>query len=204
MSKKTKAIKPKIYKFKISVILMDLILFLVRIVYFIIPAAFSNMMPVIVRPYFKKLKYPLDFNKKISGIRILGNNKTFRGLIFGILGSIVLILLQTYLYQYNFFRNISLIDYTQINPIIFGFLTGFSVLFGDAVASFIKRRLEFKPGESFFLLDQINGSLGFSIIVLPFYLDSMKLAIWINIVWIIGHLIIKVISYLFKFEKKAI
>ena len=36
---------------------------IVSIIYFLIPAAVANMMPVFVKNHFKILEYPLDFKK---------------------------------------------------------------------------------------------------------------------------------------------
>jgi len=57
-------------------------------IYLMLPAYIANMAPV----FFRKvnlLNYPLDFNKNWKGKPILGPHKTFRGLVFGTLLSII-------------------------------------------------------------------------------------------------------------------
>lgn len=178
-------------------------MFLLKILYLLLPAAFANMIPV----FFRKinfLNYPLDFKLKFFGNRLFGNNKTFRGLIFGILGSEIIVLLQSFLYKYELFFNISLVNYNLVNILGFGFLVGFGVLFGDLVSSFVKRRFSFKSGEHFFVLDQINGGLGFGFFIVLSYFKSWGLFLWVILVWFFGHLVIKYLGYLFGMYKEKI
>src|SRR3989344_4490880 len=149
-----------------------------QLLYFLIPAAVANMAPVFVKN------------------RLLGDHKTFRGLVAAIIGAMIVIYLQLILYDFKFFRDLSLIDYSQINFLILGFLIGFGVMFGDAVGSFIKRRFNTAPGKSLLFIDQINGALGLAIFVMPFYLKSWKLFFYILIIWTLGHFIFKFLGYL--------
>src|SRR3989344_1136124 len=176
---------------------------LTEIIYFLLPAALANMMPVFVKNKMKYLKYPLDFGFSFNEKRILGENKTFRGLAGAIIGSILIVYLQFVLYDFRIFREISLVDYTQVNFLWFGFLIGFGVMFGDALASFIKRRLNYSPGKSLLIIDQINGVIGLGIFVVPFYLKSWKIFINLLFVWLVGHFILKFLGYLLKLGNKA-
>jgi len=143
--------------------------------YFMMPAYFANMAPVIFKR-FKFLGYPVDFNKKLGNKPVLGKNKTYRGIFFGVLAALVIAYLQFYLYQYPFFRSISFYNYN--NWAIIGFLLGFGALLGDLVKSFIKRRMNVKPGKRFIPLDQIDYSIG-AIALFSFYdaLSSSKILI---------------------------
>lgn len=178
-------------------------IFLLKILYLLLPAAFANMVPVFMKK-MNFLNYPLDFKLKFFGNRLFGNNKTFRGLVFGIIGSIVVVLLQSFLYEYEFFLNINLVNYSLVNVFGFGFLVGFGVLFGDLVSSFIKRRFGFKSGEHFFILDQINGGLGFGFLIVLTYFKSWNLFLWVILIWFVGHLVIKYIGYLLGIYKEKI
>lgn len=133
---------------------------LYQILWLMLPAYMANMVPV----FFRKvqfLNYPVDFGLKLNKKRVLGNNKTIRGFFFGILFSIVAVTVQYMLYpQSHFLQSISRIDYSVINPIFFGFLMGFSALFGDSVKSFFKRRINIPPGESWIPFDQIDYMIG--------------------------------------------
>lgn len=187
--------------------------FIFGVLYLLIPGAIANIIPAIIKNHFKFLAYPIDFRINLFGKRLFGDNKTFRGLIWGIIGSIVIVFLQKILYEYNFFSNLSLVDYSEINFLLFGFLIGFGVLFGDLVGSFIKRRFDFKPGESFYVLDQINGGFGFALFLSIFYVLNQGLnfdtgtfifMLLMILIWGIGHLIIKYLGFLFGIYKEKI
>ncbi len=63
------------------------------VIYFLLPAAFANMAPVI----FKRvnfLVYPVDFGLKFRGRRLLGENKTIRGVF-------LLLFLELYLFIFK-------------------------------------------------------------------------------------------------------
>ena len=117
--------------------MVEFVVFLLKCFYLMLPAYFSNMAPVIVKK-INLFVFPLDFNKKLNKKPILGKNKTFRGLIFGIIFVIIVAYLQFLLYKAEFFKNISFIDYQ--NWPLFGLLMGLGALTGDLVKSFFKRR----------------------------------------------------------------
>lgn len=167
-------------------------------IYFLIPAALANMIPVFTRK-INLFNYPVDF-----GTGILGKSKTFRGLIFGILAAIVIVYFQMFLFNVEFFKNISVVDYSSINIIFFGFLIGFGVLFGDMLESFFKRRLKIKPGEPWFPFDQIDSVLGVLIFVFPVYGLSFVFGVWVFLVWFFGHLLINAIGYLLGMKENWI
>ena len=179
---------------------MDIVL----IIYFLLPAAAANIMPVIVKNSFKFLDYPIDFKKKLfDKKRILGDHKTFRGLIFAIIVAVIISIIQRLLYKNYLFNAISLINYEEINILIFGILTGIAVMFGDSLGSFVKRRMNVKPGETLPLIDQIGSAIGIGIIILPIYYPSIKLFLYLTIIWTLGHLFLKYLGYLLKIDEKA-
>jgi len=132
--------------------------------YFILPAYFANMAPVIVKK-IDFLKIPIDFNKTMNNKPIFGKKKTFRGLVFGVLFAIVIAYLQFLLYKKNIFVGISIVDYS--NWLLIGFLMGFGAIFGDLIESFVKRRLEYEPGKPFVPFDQTDFVIGALIFVYP-------------------------------------
>lgn len=170
---------------------------ILQVIYFLVPVAFANMAPVLVRKHFPSLAKPLDF-----GTGILGPHKTFRGLLFGIIGGILGVLLQYILFMNYAVQTFSLVNYEKINLFLFGFLIGVGVIVGDAVGSFIKRRLKMKPGASFVPLDQIVAPLGAMLFILPLYRVSLKILLLALIVSIVFHILIKHIGYFLKIENK--
>src|SRR3989339_258538 len=151
-----------------------------KILYFYLPAALANMAPILFK-WIPFLTFPLDFNKKFRDKPILGKNKTFRGILCGILIAILVTILQ---YQfYPRLKEISYINYQSINPIILGFLFGFGTLFGDAVKSFFKRQFEIAPGKSWIPFDQLDWIISVNIflyfyIPLPVYFIFLSIMIF--------------------------
>jgi CDP-2,3-bis-(O-geranylgeranyl)-sn-glycerol synthase len=147
-----------------------------------LPAYLANMVPVFATKIFgNKLAWPLDFGQTYKGKEILGKNKTWRGLISGIIVAIAIIYLQTYLCNFNFFKNLSLFDYQAIDQITYGFLFGLGVILGDAVKSFFKRRINLKPGDKWFPWDQLDF-LGALILILLVYLPPWYIFILIIVI----------------------
>ncbi|MGC8931760.1 MAG: CDP-2,3-bis-(O-geranylgeranyl)-sn-glycerol synthase [Candidatus Methanodesulfokora sp.] len=113
-------------------------------IWYILPAYFANMAPVVFGG-----GSPIDKGRNwIDGKRVLGDHKTFRGLISGIVVG-------------------SVIGLIQLRPIQ-GVLLSTGAMTGDLVGSFIKRRLDIPPGGNAILLDH-EGFLVFSILFCFWY-----------------------------------
>jgi CDP-2,3-bis-(O-geranylgeranyl)-sn-glycerol synthase len=103
-----------------------------------LPAGLANMTPLFVNkiPYINNWSTPLDLGNKYKGIRLLGDNKTWRGLFFGcLIGGLTGLLQYLALPEFTFFEspNASLLLFA-------GFLLGLGALLGDSVESFFKRQ----------------------------------------------------------------
>jgi CDP-2,3-bis-(O-geranylgeranyl)-sn-glycerol synthase len=136
---------------------------LLFVLWLAIPTALANIAPIPAAkiPLLKNFNYPLDFHKTYNGKRILGDHKTIRGIIIGVLVAIITVYLQIFLYKNSaIIRSISLINYTTINPILLGGLQGFGALMGDAAKSFFKRQMGIPSGKSWVPFDQIDFVLG--------------------------------------------
>lgn len=176
---------------------------LIFVWWFFSPAGVSNIAAFMSGkyPFLKKYSYPVDFGIKFRGKRLLGDNKTIRGFIFGILGAIGIIYLQIYLYKISpSLQKTIPIDYNTINPIIFGFLSGFGAMLGDAVKSFFKRQIGVPPGQSWFPFDQIDYILG-GILFTALYirLDITQYVI-LFFVWFLLHPLTTLIGYILKLK----
>lgn len=112
-------------------------------IWFFLPAAVANVVPVLAAYYkwFPSLDKPIDAYKKWGGMRILGDNKTWRGLILGTLAG-------------------TLIGVLQGHGLLLGFAISFGALAGDALKSVIKRRSGINPGKSLPVIDQIDYIIG--------------------------------------------
>jgi len=168
--------------------------------YFMLPAYFANMAPVIVKKLFNKTAVPVDFNKKINGKPMLGKNKTWRGLMFGILFAIVVAFFQFLLFKNNFLLKISLIDYS--NWLLFGALMGSGAMIGDLIKSLFKRRLNYEPGQSFIPFDQIDFVAGALIFTYPIIKLPLEMLITVILLSFILDIAINHLSYYFKIRSE--
>lgn len=173
--------------------------FILKCLYIILPGIGTNMAPVFVRRVFKKLAVPIDFNKKIKGKPIFGKNKTYRGFIFAILVAILIAYIQYVLYSYPFFRELSLIDYSDW--LVFGFLIGFGVMFGDLIGSFFKRRLGIKPGKPFPPVDQIDAAIGGLLFILFVYIPPLNVIITVILLSFVMSVAIHFLGYYLGLRK---
>lgn len=133
------------------------------------------MTPVFVSrwPVLKKWEYPLDSFLHWNGQRVLGEHKTVRGLVCGVLAAILTCQLQFLLLHYgngvgNWLHAWAPSAYLVVNPIKLGAALGFGALIGDAVKSFFKRQLRIPSGATFLPFDQLDFVLGgilFSLLV---------------------------------------
>jgi len=129
--------------------------------WYILPAIVANMAPVFARNLVNdRFNWPVDFNKKFRGKPILGDHKTYRGLVAGVILSILFAYLQIGWYSTPWVKELSLIDYNRLNFWLWGFLMGFGALFGDMLKSFFKRRVNVKPGRPWIPFDQIDWLVG--------------------------------------------
>ncbi len=112
--------------------------------------------------------HPVDFGLRLGGARLLGDGKTWEGLILGTLAGLVAGLIVCW--------------GTGWFPVYYGGVVGFSALLGDMAGSFIKRRLGLARGQCAPLLDQLDfyaaslaavWLLGYAPVTLP---DSATLA----------------------------
>ena len=96
-------------------------------------------------------KYPIDQGKLHSdGNRILGDGKTWSGLIGGTIGGIIVGYGLTFS-EYHLWEAESHLTIFSIF-----FLLSFGALFGDMTASFYKRRQNLQRGDKFALLDMYD------------------------------------------------
>ena len=166
--------------------------------WFFLPAGIANMSPVLVSrfPLLRNWDTPLDLGKKYKGKRLLGDNKTWRGLVCGaIIASLV------GLFQYRFIA-------TNPEPLLFIILAtgamGLGALVGDAVESFFKRRRGIPSGEAWIPYDQIDYIIGGLVFVWAFVRLTLPEIAMIFIIYFCLHLITSYIGYLIGFKDKPI
>jgi CDP-2,3-bis-(O-geranylgeranyl)-sn-glycerol synthase len=131
---------------------------------YIFPAYAANGAPVLFGG-----GAPLDCKRKFMGKRIFGDNKTIRGTAAALLIGILAGGLESLVFpSIPFILEISI-------------MLTIGAVFGDLLGSFIKRRIDFKSGRSFPVMDQF----GFMVFALLFAFWLGHLPMWYGILTII-------------------
>ena len=103
-----------------------------QVLYFFLPAYLANMSPVLIGRRFSALAIPMDGGRTLWGKRILGDHKTWRGLLAGIIAGTMVFELQRFLYDTGVAQGLALFDYSA-HPLLPGLLMGLGAGIGDAV-----------------------------------------------------------------------
>lgn len=159
--------------------------------YFFIPAYVANMAAVYSRR-FNILNYPLDFGLKIRKERIFGDNKTWRGMVFGVLVGQIAFLIQ--------FLLDSIVDVAILNthlglPLWLGALMSVGAILGDAIESCVKRRIRIGPGQKLVVWDQIDFLLGAALVSFAFWQSGILAFIILLALALVVTMIIQRIAY---------
>lgn len=183
---------------------MDILTLIFYSIYLMIPAYLANGSALVFGG-----GTPMDFGHYCwDNRRLIGDGVTWRGTIggglFGMVVGGILGLLATYGIGTYFFEisssQITLISGFIPQGLLIGFLLGFGALFGDAIGSFLKRRLNFERGKPVPLLDQLD----FVVVALLFVSIVVHLTFWMIIiilfVSIFLHLGANIFAYLINLK----
>ncbi|MDR0911479.1 MAG: CDP-2,3-bis-(O-geranylgeranyl)-sn-glycerol synthase [Methanobrevibacter sp.] len=181
--------------------LIYIVILIINAIYFFLPAYISNLSGLV----FGGGK-PIDFGKNFfDKRRIIGDGVTWKGLIYGVIISTLVGGLQGYAYI-NFFIGTFIADMPGfmitniLNGLIIGFLLGLGALGGDAVGSFIKRRLNISRGKPAPILDQLDFFIGAVILVSIVLNVDANIIVTGAIITLVLHLITNTIAYLLKIK----
>ena len=180
--------------------------FLLRCLYFFLPAFIANMTPTFAwrAGILKFLEKPIDFGKKFQGKPIFGPHKTWRGAILGVLSAIVMAFFQRKLWQYSFFQNLSFFNYQEINVFLLGFLLGFGAILGDCISSFFKRRKGIAPGSPWIPFDQISFVIGAFVLTFLFFKIPILAWFWILFLSFFLHILVNQIGFYLGINKSRL
>jgi len=154
------------------------------------------MAPVI----FDKLKLlrflskPIDGGRKWGSNYIFGSGKTWRGIVSAGIVGILVAWLQAYLYQFQYFADISLLVYPQWF-VVFGLLAGLGAILGDLAKSFFKRRAGIKSGMAWPVFDQLDFIIGFFIFTYLIVWPMPEIVITVMLITLVLHPLTNLISY---------
>jgi len=132
---------------------------ILQILLFILPAYIANSAPVVFGGGL-----PVDFRRKfIDGERILGDGKTWRGLLAGLCFGSLTGLLEAQLCHSAFIPSSICMNFTFL-----GFALSLGTMLGDLAGSFVKRRMRIKRGQPSLILDQLSFLLFALLFSLPY------------------------------------
>lgn len=173
-----------------------------------LPAILANIAPIPAAKvsWLKKYDAPMDFGKTFRGKRVFGANKTWRGLVAGIVAATLAFWLQQLaVEQYAWAASlVSQIDYASLPTLILGPLFAIGALGGDAIESFIKRQRGIAPGKSWFPWDQLDSVIGTAIAIMPFIILSVWQYILLIALMPVIHLISTYVGWLLKLKDRPI
>jgi len=118
--------------------------------------------------------------------------------------SILTVYVQTLLMNNPFFMEHSILNYSNHNFLLLGFLFGFGALFGDSVKSHFKRKIGIKSGKSWFPFDQTDFVFGVLIFVAPVFIPSVVHMAILVVFSLLMHLTFVYIGYLLGIRKQPI
>lgn len=174
--------------------------------WFFVPAGFANATPIVVAkwPWLRDWNTPIDCGLTLHGKRLLGDNKTWRGLVTATIVGTLLFALQQWLAPHlgGFSIYLETSGYTRL-PLVLGALLGAGALIGDAAESFFKRRRGIGAGTSWFPFDQLDYIIGACVITAPVVVLPWRLYIWIFVEWLILHLLFTYIGYKLHLRQKS-
>ncbi len=107
---------------------------------------------------------PIDSGRSLfDGERVLGDNKTVRGFLSGLMIGAVVGVAGFYLFSTSL--------------LLISVLAALGALLGDLTGAFLKRRLKIKPGGSLPVVDQLDFVLGALLLVSPFHGISLGVVV---------------------------
>ena len=179
--------------------IIKLLISVLGAIYFMLPAYVANLSGLAFGG-----GEPIDGGKDFhDGSRLIGNGVTWKGFRNGtILGTVVGIILGII---GTFFGDLSaltggIIDLhvygSVFGGLVLGFLMAFGALFGDAVGSFLKRRMGLQSGEPAPIMDQLDFVIGALVLSLLVVRISLNLFLMIAILSIILHVGSNSIAYI--------
>jgi CDP-2,3-bis-(O-geranylgeranyl)-sn-glycerol synthase len=165
---------------------------------FFLPAGIANAFPLLANkiPVLNKWTAPLDFGITFRGKRMMGKNKTWRGLLTGVLAGGIC--------GWLVYPILGTSDGGGIAYFLIGGTLGFGALFGDAIESFFKRQLGISSGNSWLVFDQLDYVIGAIIFSLPFVRLALIDYIVVLGTYFVLHFVVTYIGFLSGFKEKPL
>ena len=162
--------------------------------------------------WLSRLKRPLDLGLMFRGRRVLGDHKTWRGLVINLVFCILGTMIQAWLHNAGFLPSwILLVDYRKYGHLV-GILLGFGMTAGELPNSFLKRQLDIHPGKrkkgllgvTFFLCDQVDLTIGIWVCLFFLVRPTLWLVLWSFLITIVVHVTVSGVGYLLGMRKTIV
>ena len=182
---------------------MDILTLILKSLYLLLPVYLANLFAALSVNwrFLSWAAKPIDGGGNFGQRRLLGDGKTWRGLIAGLVIAFAAVFSQTLLYGNETFKELSLIDYSSINWLILGLISGGGALLGDIVASFFKRRLGLNQGAPLPLVDQWDFITGYFLLLALMSEIGWTIIILSYLLTLILHPLSNIIGYWLKLKK---
>ena len=165
-------------------------------------------------PILPIFAYPIDGGKNFTdGRRILGDHKTWKGLIGYVLFNAIFTVIWGLIISGKGAESLDFFYQHHENTLMFNLLVGVLLGLGYSLLelpnSFLKRRLDIKPGKTltgftkvfFIFLDQADSLFGVALVVWLFYPLGILLYLAFIIVGAATHLMLNMMLYFMKLRK---
>lgn len=164
--------------------------FLITLALILIPLYICNSAPLLFGG-----GTPIDRGRFYKdGLPLLGEGKTFRGAISGIvLGTLAAFAI---VYVFGEASNAFIPNY-----LFYGFLLSLGAVLGDIIKSFFKRRLNIKAGQPWFLVDQLDFVIGGIALGSLIFVVGLWEFFFIALFTIVMHKLANFIAYKIKLKR---
>lgn len=183
-----------------------------RVVYLLSPLLVSAALSGVVLRFnlFSALKRPIDGRLMFRGKRLFGDSKTWRGVATAVVGSVLAVAVQKHV-LWHLASGLAIVDYRQVNAVLFGIAMGVGATAGELPNSFVKRQIGISPGATargpsailFYLWDQLD-LLTVTWPLLAFWIRPTVVMVGASVlVALTLHPVVALIGYLIGARKKA-
>lgn len=183
---------------------------LLEVTYLITPLLVAGAVhaPVIKLDLAPWLARPLDFGRTVRGKRMFGANKTWRGPAVMSAVAVLVVFLQSELYDLRPFREISLVDYSQTSWLALGLALGISYSLSELPNSFVKRQLNIPPGGVSrtraivqYVVDQADSVVGGTLALAFFLPGAVEILLLVFVVGFALHVVMDQLFFLFAVKR---
>jgi hypothetical protein len=147
---------------------------------------------------------PIDAGRTFRGRRLLGANKTYRGVIAVGFGTAIGFLLRAeWIGANQAATEPAWLHQLSVGTFAYGLFVGVSAMLFELPNSFVKRQLDIRPGEQgrrvtgalFYVIDQIDMLVGICLALAFAVSISLQFILWSAAFLFVAHQIITVIGY---------